>query len=595
MAQSMSSPPPALAARGSQGIILKETSGSRLESTISGSECRVMEFSSDGCQLAWCDGKSVTVMDVPSGAVKYTISKPKTRCIQFSPLGSYLALWEPYAVTKDVPAGTPNLHVYNSSGELVTEYIQKKQQGWCPQWTEDEQVCARNVTNEVHCFSGGAPGLTCDNKLQIAGLTTYALSRGKLPYKIVVYVPGSKGAPCFVRMFAYPNLNASAIMASRSFYKSDTVSFSWNKKGSAVLVTTTTEVDKTGASYYGEQGLHYVSARGESNMVQLSKKGPIYDVDWNPNSEEFCVVYGFMPAKATIFNCKCDPVYDFGTGHRNMAKYNPHGNILCLAGFGNLRGNIDLWDRESLKPIKKLEASDSTQFEWCPDGVHFVTATTAPRLRVGNGYKVWHFCGTLVQCEDTPPKQELWEVKWRPFPAGTFPTPSTSSTAPPTTIEQPVQQEKKAAYRPPALRGKPYTYKLHEEEPPQRVGAAEEKEKDKLSKSAQKNKKKRESKLKSKEQEQVVITRGSKRGAEKDDALALAAQILRGNKDKVVDPVGSGKSDSEKKLKNLRKKLTQIEQLKQQQAEGKQLETNQIEKIKTEQSILEEIEKLTLS
>ncbi len=40
---------------------------------------------------------------------------------------------------------------------------------------------------------------------------------------------------------------------------------------------------------------------------------------------------------------------------------------------------------------------------------------------------------------------------------------------------------------------------------------------------------------------------------EKEDALALAAQILRGNKDKVVDPVGSGKSDSEKKLKNLRK------------------------------------------
>lgn len=96
----------------------------------------------------------------------------------------------------------------------------------------------------------------------------------------------SQGAPCFARIFAYPNLNASAIMASRSFYKSDSVSFSWNKKGvvflcteirrdvvstgSAVLVITTTEVDKTGASYYGEQGLHYLSAHGESNMVQLS-------------------------------------------------------------------------------------------------------------------------------------------------------------------------------------------------------------------------------------------------------------------------------------------------------------------------------------
>ena len=33
-----------------------------------------------------------------------------------------------------------------------------------------------------------------------------------------------------------------------------------------------------------------------------------------------------------------------------------------------------------------VQASDSTSFEWCPDGVHVVTATTAPRLREGNGY-----------------------------------------------------------------------------------------------------------------------------------------------------------------------------------------------------------------
>ena len=27
-----------------------------------------------------------------------------------------------------------------------------------PQWSDNEQLCARNVTNEVHCFEGGAPG-----------------------------------------------------------------------------------------------------------------------------------------------------------------------------------------------------------------------------------------------------------------------------------------------------------------------------------------------------------------------------------------------------------------------------------------------------
>ena len=41
--------------------------------------------------------------------------------------------------------------------------------------------------------------------------------------------------------------------------------------GSGVLVLTTTEVDKTGASYYGEQGLHYLSAKGEGNIVLLGE------------------------------------------------------------------------------------------------------------------------------------------------------------------------------------------------------------------------------------------------------------------------------------------------------------------------------------
>ena len=43
--------------------------------------------------------------------------------------------------------------------------------------------------------------------------------------------------------------------------------------GSGVLVLTTTEVDKTGASYYGEQGLHYLSAKGEGNIVLLGETG----------------------------------------------------------------------------------------------------------------------------------------------------------------------------------------------------------------------------------------------------------------------------------------------------------------------------------
>lgn len=33
-----------------------------------------------------------------------------------------------------------------------------------------------------------------------------------------------------------------------------------------------------------------------------------------------------MPAKATLFDLKCEPLFDFGTGPRNEVFYNPQGN-----------------------------------------------------------------------------------------------------------------------------------------------------------------------------------------------------------------------------------------------------------------------------
>lgn len=36
-----------------------------------------------------------------------------------------------------------------------------------------------------------------------------------------------------------------------------------------------------------------------------------------------------MPAKVSLFNMKAEPIFDFGTGPRNLAYFNPHGtNIL---------------------------------------------------------------------------------------------------------------------------------------------------------------------------------------------------------------------------------------------------------------------------
>lgn len=67
-----------------------------------------------------------------------------------------------------------------------------------------------------------------------------------------------------------------------------------------------------------------------------------------------------MPAKATFFNLKCDPIFELDDAPRNCIYYNPFGSIVLIAGFGNLRGNVQVWDVKKKKKITDFQASDST-------------------------------------------------------------------------------------------------------------------------------------------------------------------------------------------------------------------------------------------
>lgn len=53
-------------------------------------------------------------------------------------------------------------------------------------------------------------------------------------------------------------------------------------------MTASTEVDKTGASYYGEQTLHYLAVNGETAVVQLGKNWvrSVFDTLKNVGNEE---------------------------------------------------------------------------------------------------------------------------------------------------------------------------------------------------------------------------------------------------------------------------------------------------------------------
>lgn len=104
--------------------------------------------------------------------------------------------------------------------------------------------------------------------------------------------------------------------------------------------------------------------------------------------------------------------------------------------------------------VSKPQAQDSTHFSWCPDGEHIVTATCAPRLRVSNGFRIWHYTGSVLHTQEVAAGSELWEVRWQLFPDGAFPERTVTYQAAPSELGS-TQATPKQAYRPPALRHLP--------------------------------------------------------------------------------------------------------------------------------------------
>jgi translation initiation factor 2A len=378
-------------------------------------------------------------------------------------LGTYIITWQRPAKDEEGNA-VKNLKVWRTitdEGEddqarsVVGEYVQKNQTGWNLQYTSDEAFCARSVTNEVQ-FYESHDLRTVWNKLRVEGVTDFAVSPGK-SHSVAVFVPERKGMPAAVKVFQVPQF--AAPVSQKTFFKGDKVQLKWNDLGTSLIVLAQTEVDKTNKSYYGETNMYILSANGSfDSRVTLDKEGPIHDVSWSPNSKEFGVVYGYMPAKTTIFNARAVPQHSFDLGPRNTIIFSPHGRFVLVAGFGNLAGDMDLYDLEkNFAKVTTIKASNCTYCEWSPDGRHILTAITSPRLRVDNGIRVYHVAGELMYYEEMT---ELYHVTWRPQSTQTHPLESPLNPAPaphPSALAyisvQKTPSKPAGAYRPPGARG----------------------------------------------------------------------------------------------------------------------------------------------
>jgi translation initiation factor 2A len=601
-------------------------------------DVRVSLYSPDGTYFAFTQPTYVTIINPDNGEVLNKIELKDVYDLHFSPSGSFLSTWE-----KPLKLDSGNFHnnvkIYNAKTcELVGEYSYKDQSGWKPDFTLDEKIIARLFKNEVKFYQVNET--VNFNKhwssLKLEHVSNFKLSPGQSP-KIATFIPEKNGKPANVSVFNI-STNITQPVSTKTFFKAEKCSLRWNSLGTALLALASTDFDSSNKSYYGETTLYLLSIAGAyDSRITLDKEGPIHDITWSPSAREFGVVYGYMPAKTTFFDARGNSISSLPPGPKNTVLFSPHARYILVAGFGNLQGTVDIYDRlQKFQKVSSFEAPNTSVCEWSPDGRYILTATTSPRLRVDNSIKIWYATGKLIFNRDF---KEVYSAKWRPRKLELFPPIKALDENPephqsgidyvlshPKSVSSGAETKPKGAYRPPHARtgnassAPPQT--LYEREinssrtsinsfnsvtstnsglgstfrsqPRQRViPGVTPPPADKESKTAAKNRRKRENKQNHNES-------GNGNGNESNnDSSGSPAPAHAPAPAHVHVPVpqeqliaGGVQSLEEKKIRSLLKKLRAIEQLKMKQANNEPLEDTQVLKIQTEETIRSELHSL---
>mmetsp|Transcript_18115 Transcript_18115/g.53560 ORF Transcript_18115/g.53560 Transcript_18115/m.53560 type:complete len:634 (-) Transcript_18115:27-1928(-) len=408
-------------------------------------------------------GARATLLDDTAGCERFA----------FSPTGAHLVTWQRPNPEK-FPDGSLRVWSLKPGAATLARSFHCKvlNRGGIPAtigWSGDERLAFHAVTNTIHVHDGAFQeknGTDQVGSIKVENMSQLAASPIKTaPYACAAFVPEIKGRPAQVKLFAFPpppDGAADGQVSAKAFYRAQDCKLSWSPGGHGVLVQTHTDVDATGGSYYGGTGLYLMQARpkkaGEPAfecLVPLPKEGPVAAAEWEPTKGlEFVVIAGTIPPTAALYNLEAEQIYAFGNAHRNVACWAPHGRFLALAGFGNLAGDVDFWDRHKKKKVGSANIPCAVTYGWSPDSRMFMAATLAPRMNVDNGVRVYRYDGSgpIATKNDRDP---LYDCFWVPACADRFPDrgASAESKARAKALKATPAASKPQAYRPPGARG----------------------------------------------------------------------------------------------------------------------------------------------
>jgi translation initiation factor 2A len=168
--------------------------------------------------------------------------------------------------------------------------------------------------------------------------------------------------------------------------------------------------DTSATSYYGESSLYFLDLLyGKFQKISLAE-GPIHDFDWTPDSTNFITTAGYQPSKTHIYNNTAKFLKEICVSKVSTIRISPDSKILCMAGFGNLNGDIEIYRLSDFKLIGKTKLYCGVTLNWSSDSKFLLGAVLSPRVRVDNEYKIFSYNGEDVSGEKF--NGEIYECEW---------------------------------------------------------------------------------------------------------------------------------------------------------------------------------------
>lgn len=440
--------PITLVARAKEGLYLTDDKSNNYISdtgSVICEEATISMFSADGDILAFANPLKIGAFHF-SDQNGLTYDLPNVLAMQFSPSGKFI-------VTIDKRENKHYLTVFDSKTLTVFftyETTKYKKENW-PQlkFTSKEELAFRSLSQ------GRIEALDPSNKfgsvkvLEVKPFDFFNVSKIREELVIVCvnleHTAGYDKNEGKIDIHDYDTFDGKP-KVSKIIDKAHEVNLFFSPtKGHHLLVWAQTFTDKTGQSYYGEHILFYLDWPKKTLKRVPTYKGPIHDVAWNPNGQEFIAISGFMPAGTVLFTNDCVPKFEFGVHHRNTIRWSPFSRFILLGGFGNLSGEMEIWEASSLTKIGTCKSNSAVSCIWAPDARRILTGVLNPRLRVDNGYKIFKYTGELLNSVDFS-KTELYEVIWRP---GQY----TDKPSTPVKKSEKKEEEVKQAFRPKGATG----------------------------------------------------------------------------------------------------------------------------------------------